>query len=334
MNMINDTIIRLLRENGFGSVTSSISTVSGGFMHKMYKVDTEKGSFAVKHLNAEVMKRPEAMENYKRAEALERLLEDAEIPIVSAISVDGRKMLELDGNYFYVFRWQSGSITDWNHVLPEQCRIAGGLQGRIHAIQSREIAKQEPDVSSVDWKGYVCEAAAKNPKIGRILEENEELLVYAENELNQARAALPGIETVVDEDMDPKNVMWHEGKPYVIDLECLDYGNPVSSALQLSLQWAGSVTGDIDPEKIDAFFDGYLEAYDNGFRDYGSVFGLAYTWIEWLEYNIKRSLSESDAAEREMGESEVERTLARIRSLHEMEGEIKQYLDQRLRFYS
>ena len=82
------------------------------------------------------------------------------------------------------------------------------------------------------------------------------------------------------------------------------------------------------------FFDGYFEAYDNGFRDYGSVFGLAYTWIEWLEYNIKRSLSESDAAEREMGESEVERTLARIRSLHEMEGEIKQYLDQRLRFYS
>ena len=54
----------------------------------------------------------------------------------------------------------------------------------------------------------------------------------------------------------------------------------MSSALQLSLQWAGSVKGDIDPKKIDVFFDGYFEAYDNGFRDYGSVFGLAYTWIE------------------------------------------------------
>ena len=67
------------------------------------------------------MKRSDAMENYKKAEALERLIEDAGIPIVSAISVDGRKILELEGNYFYVFHWLDGEITDWNHVSTEVC---------------------------------------------------------------------------------------------------------------------------------------------------------------------------------------------------------------------
>lgn len=40
----------------------------------------------------------------------------------------------------------------------------------------------------------------------------------------------------------------------------------------------------------EAFYRGYLGAYDNGFRYYGEIFGIAYTWVEWLEYNIRRAL--------------------------------------------
>ena len=42
---------------------------------------------------------------------------------------------------------------------------------------------------------------------------------------------LPSMKAVDDPDMDPKNIMWNEGVPYVIDLECLDYGNPISGCL-------------------------------------------------------------------------------------------------------
>ena len=121
--------------------------------------------------------------------------------------------------------------------------------------------------------------------------------------------------------------MWHEGNPKVIDLECLERANPVSSAIQLSLQWAGATICDLDFSKMKAFFDGYLDAYDSGFSDYSSVFGLAYTWVEWLEYNIRRALGHcTDEAEREIGLSEVELTVARIRYLKDMEGQILQNL--------
>nr|MCR4789415.1 phosphotransferase [Lachnospiraceae bacterium] len=248
-------------------------------------------------------------------------------PIVAALSVGARKMLKIFGDHFYIFPWQEGSITDWNNISADQCFMAGKIQGMIHSIEQRET-KDTPELSNIDWDGYIKKAKPVNDKIAEILEENRELLFQVQEELNEARMFLPGIECITDEDMDPKNVMWHEEKPVVIDLECLDHGNPVSHALQLSLQWAGVTLCDVDPRKIRAFFEGYLSEYDNGFRDYDRVFGLAYTWIEWLEYNIERSLGEyADEAEHRMAEAEVYNTLKRIRYIRDMEDELKKELE-------
>ena len=326
--MNEETIIRLFESRRLGKVILPVSRVAGGFLHRMYRVDTDGQTFAVKHLNPGLMKRPGVMDNYRKAEKLEQILEDAGIPIVSALTIGGRKMQEADGEYFYVFRWQKGRITDWNNITPEQCRQAGKIQGRIHALQPLETAHREPELSAVDWAGYLAEAERQGSVIAPLLKEHMELLRYAENAMNSARQKLPDIECITDDDMDPKNVMWDGGKPVVIDLECLDYGNPVSGALQLALQWSGITTCTLDPGKITAFFEGYLEAYDNGFRDYGSVFGLAYTWIEWLEYNITRALGQcQDAGEQETGISEVRNTVNRIRYIREQEDLIRHLLE-------
>jgi len=325
--MTEDKIVKLFKDKGLGEVRLPILPVSGGFMHRMYKVDTGAASYAVKQLNPNIMKRPDAMDNMRQAEALEAELEKAGIPIVPALILGGKKMQTLKGDHFYVFQWQEGAVTDPHHISAEQCRMAGQIQGRIHAISPKRIPKEMPEMSAIRWSGLIKEAEAANPGLGKLLKENEDLLLYAEGELNRARAALPEIECIVDEDMDPKNVMWHGGEPKVIDLECLERGNPVSGVLQLSLQWAGSTIGDLDLSKLKAFFDGYLEAYDNGFRDYCSVFGLAYTWVEWLEYNIRRALGEcADEKERELGLSETELTISRIQYLRGREKEIRQAL--------
>ena len=327
--MTEETIAKLFMSCGLGRIIAPVSQVSGGFLHRMYRVNTGDASYAVKHLNPGIMKRPGVRENYRKAETLEQMLEDAGIPIVPALVIGGRKMQEEDGESFYIFRWQEGRITDWDHITAGQCRQAGNILGRIHALRPEHTAHREPELCAVDWTGYLAEAERQGSDIAPLLRENLELLQYAEDELNRARQALPDIECVTDEDMDPKNVMWNDGKPVVIDLECLDYGNPVSGALQLALQWSGITTCTLDTEKTAAFFEGYLEAYDNGFRDYGSVLGLAYTWTEWLEYNITRALGQcQDGKEREMGISEVRNTVNRIRCIREQEDLIRRRLEQ------
>ena len=326
--MTDEIIARLLETRGLGRVTRPVLPVPGGFTHRVFRADTRDGAYAVKHLNPEIMKRPGAVENFRRAERLERTLEGAGLPIVPAMALGGQKMQELDGHFFYVFHWQKGRITDWRNITGRQCLRAGEILGRIHALEPAPAVRAGRDRSDIDWSGRIEEADRRNSPVLSALRENEALLYAAQDALNRARQALPEIVCITDEDMDPKNVMWDEGKPAVIDLECLDFGNPVSGALQLSLQWSGITTCALEPERMKAFFKGYLGAYDCGFRAYAAVFGLAYTWTEWLEFNLRRALGHcADERERETGIEETLNTIGRIRYIHAEEDRIKRLLD-------
>lgn len=333
MAEIKDLIIRLFKKLGLGDVILPIENVSGGFMHRMYKVTacgTEGSrSVAVKHLNPEIMKRPQAQANYARAEKLEGIIEKAGLPIVPALCFDSKKMQELDGNSFYIFDWHDAKVTDWDNITEEQCFLAGEILGRIHAVDFDEVGAEHdaPEFSQIDWKKYADMATESKSEIAGLLRENLELLEYAQNQVNEARKNLPDIIRISDEDMDPKNVMWENRKPLVIDLECLDYGNPASHVLQLALQWSGITTCNLKLNLVRSFFEGYHQAYDNGFHDYQKIFGLAYTWIEWLEYNIQRALGAcTDEAERQMGVEQVVQTINRIKYLREKEDLIKKEL--------
>lgn len=312
----------LVNKCKLGKIEDEVLPVSGGLMHKMFKVRTSTGTYAVKSLNPEIMNRPGVMDNYAKAERLESILEKEGLPVVAALSFDGRKMLEEEGRYFYVFKWQEGSITDWNAISKEQCFKAGELLGRIHGIDSKTVEASEPGLSEIDFDKYL--ERAKGTPIINVLGENLSLCKEAQRKLNEARRALPSIQAIINDDMDPKNVMWHEGNPYVIDLECLEYGNPVYSCLNLSLQWSGTVTGNFNRENLKAFYEGYLKAYDNGFRDYDKLLGTAYTWVEWLEYNIRRALGMegNNPEDIRLGEEEVYNTIKRIQYLGSVEKDI------------
>ena len=314
----------LFEKYGLGNVIGGIRTVSGGLMHKMYKVQTDKGAYAVKCLNPDIMKRPGVFGNYAKAEALEAILEQKGIPVVPALSFDGKKMLETEGRYFYIFRWQEGQITDQDNITKEQCFKAGEILGRIHAIDAQNVDPSDPELSAIDFRSYLEKSKQKESSIATALEESIELLEYAQDKLNEARKLLPAIEAISNDDMDPKNIMWDNGEPFVIDLECLGYSNPIASCLDLSLQWAGTVNQRYSSENLASFYNGYLSEYDNGFKSYNKLYGIAYTWVEWLEYNMKRALRLEGTTEQDIksGETETINTIGRIKYLYSLETDI------------
>ena len=286
--------------------------VYGGFMHKMYRLVTETGTYAVKMLDPAVMKRPDAADNYRRAEGLEDILAESGIPVVRAMTLHGQKMQCAGGQYFYVFHWVDGKAVRWGEITAEHCAEAGTLLGKIHSIERHDRAPSIDEVH-VDWDSHIKRAQAASPRVAEALRRSRELLYRAAEEYNDAVRRLPQVVTICNGDMDCKNVLWVGGEPVIIDLESLDYGSPFAEAWQLALSWAGGVMCDIGMEKLRAFLDAYSR--ECGFDiDILALYGMGFSWLDWLDYNVRRALGDAgdDPEMIALGENESIATVDRV----------------------
>ena len=68
------------------------------------------------------MQRKTAMANFIRAEQIESKLEQKNIPILPALSFNGRKMQEIDGEYFYLFDYFPGKALKSNEITADHCK--------------------------------------------------------------------------------------------------------------------------------------------------------------------------------------------------------------------
>lgn len=323
----NKILYNIITDLHLGSLITEPKRVSGGYMHKMYCLETTKGKHAVKLLNQAVMKRPDVFKNYQRAERLERVLQENQIPIVPAVELNDRKMQCIGDQYFYLFPWIDGKVLDWNDINKEHCSTAGQLLAKIHNIEQID-APSAIDEINIDWDAYIAKAKSEGSEIAGRLADCREVLYTGQNEYNKALKKVPSITCICNGDMDSKNVMWEDGNPYIIDLECLDYGNPYWDMFQLALSWSGNVTCNIDYELLEAFIKSYYQTYKNNKVDCTTFYGGGFGWLWWLEYNVKRALMIecTDEEERKMGISEVYGTIHRITYYHSIKEEMLQHL--------
>lgn len=306
-----------------GSLTRPPQPVSGGYMHKMFRLNTTSGSYAVKLLNPEVMSRPEAMGNFRNAEALEQVLEQNRLPIVAAMTRDGSKMQCIQGQYYYLFPWVEHKALPWADITEEHCRIMGDLLARMHRLPCEAltgIAKpSQPEPFFFDWAAIIQQmqstCGATDASFTASLAQQLPLLNDAQAAYNRAISAMPPLHCICNADMDAKNVLWQGVEPLVIDLECLEISNPVNDLVQLALSWAGGVLCQIDAKRLEAFLCAYQQGNPLPAMDWAALSGLGFAWLDWLHYNLRRAcgLAGASPEERQMGLQESRNTLERIR---------------------
>lgn len=296
-----------------GKIQGKVKSVSGGYMHKMYYMHTPKGEYAVKLLNPEIMKRPDVFDNYKIAEVLEYKLEKAGIPIVAALEFNGTKMQCVDSQYFYVFNWINGKSIKNNKITKGHCEIIGKILAQIHKLDC-VTADDEIKGINIDWDFYITKASKQKSKITKILMKNRDILYIYQDQGNAALKKLSNLKTVCNGDMDSKNVLWVDGKPQIIDLECLSYSNPFVELFQLSLCWCGYESCCIKYDLLEAFVSSYIKEYGQLDVDWDAVFYSNIGRLEWLEYNIKRALfiECNDKNEQKLGINQVKETMKHI----------------------
>ena len=80
-----------------------IEKITGGLMHKMYKVTTDKGTYAIKVLNKEIMKRHDAMNNFIVSEKISNYAKENGLPISNALNINNNFINKFEDNYYMVF---------------------------------------------------------------------------------------------------------------------------------------------------------------------------------------------------------------------------------------
>lgn len=286
--------------------------LSGGFMHKMYKISTQQGTFALKLLNPFVMQRETTMDNYAKAERIELLLEQQGVPVLPALSLCGRKMQEIDGEYFYIFDYFPGKVLKSNEITANHCKEMGKVLAEIHSIDKKYENEAFYEMS-IDWNFYLAEMKHTDTKLYAMLKDALSVIQDSQNNGNQARKKLPHIVSICHNDMDCKNVLWNGNDYRIIDLECLSYNNPFKELFELALCWSGYEDCKIDFQLFQAFLQGYKNAGGEMPIDWETLYDCNNGRLEWLEYNIKRVLGiDCGNDEKEIGIEQVKETIQHI----------------------
>ena len=294
MNIISK-IERLILEKNLGNKINNIDKVTGGLSHRMYKVETDKGVYAVKELNAGVMKREKAYSNFLFSEKVTDIVKENGISAIGALKLNNDIMLKIDDSYFMVFEWLEGRILKVEEITEKHCEIIGKMLAEIHNIDFSKIEDNERKnigTEYFNWNKYIPFAEEQNKPYIKELKENVELLYELNKNSVEALEYAKNNLVISHTDLDRKNVMWQDEKAFIIDWEASGYINPTIELIQVALYWSGGDIENINYNKFEKVIESYKQNYKGNIDKNIDILINAdiYGGLAWIEYNLKRSL--------------------------------------------
>jgi thiamine kinase-like enzyme len=323
VSMHTTQVTRLCSMGGLGDPLTEPTVVTGGLLHRMWKLTTTQGTFAVKQLNAAIMQRPHIHDEYRLAEQVASLMATHRIPALAALpNAQGDVLYDVDQMSLLVYKWIDGETLSAAAVDHVRARQIGSILARMHALQL-----EFPASASLEWEHFH--------------DDDWDVLTFQASELalpwtNRVRAALPrllewtrayeqaglslGKRVVISHrDLGQKNVIWSDATtPWLIDWEAAGLINPTMELISVALYWSGVELGSPAEDVFSSVVDGYVEA-GGVIQDTGmdALHGFMGTWLGWLLFNMRRSLGESvtSDAEQQLGIRETSTTLAILQLL-------------------
>ncbi|MEK4261242.1 phosphotransferase [Paenibacillus sp. FSL E2-0274] len=310
----------LCAKYNLGLLMNEPEPITGGLLHRMYRLQTDKAQYAVKALNPQIMQRDTAMSNYIFSEMVANLAYQKGIHAVPAIVSNGSSMHEVEGQFYLLFPWVQGKALPLGEIDLDCCKKIGAILAQLHIIdfsQGTDDHHFETLIASnaavANWKELALKGEQQRAEWSSLLAdhlhkiENWEALIYSSASL------LTNHYVISHRDLDPKNVLWDEQKvPIIIDWEAAGPIHPTVELIDVALYWSGSESGDLSKKAFSNLINSYLEHGGEIYADWQVVLNYGFLGkLEWLAYNIRRSLGleSSDDAERELGTCEVIRTI-------------------------
>ena len=295
----------------------SPTRVYGGLLHSMWKVDTNKASYAIKQISKDIdLTNDQIIQNYHLTEEISSRFKELDIPAIHAIN----KLTIIDGVGFLVYPWVDAKSA----LKPSESQALkiATILAKIHLIDLKVPGIIESEFTVYNNTAIVElieKAKSCNYPFASDLKLNLNNLLAANDAYQNAIALLKNHTIISHGDLDQKNVLWdQQSNPILIDWESACKIKPTYDLVNIAFYWSG-IVDDFNQE----LFLKILQTYKNSGgvinKDHlEAAFYATLSWINWLAYNIKRACNSSDLELKKLSEEQVSQTLATILKLQKI----------------
>ncbi len=316
-----------------GDLVSAPLELSGGLMNRMFMLETSKSKYAVKAINPTIMLRADAMQNYINSEKVATVVSN-NIKAMSALHFNNKAVQTIDGQHYLIFNWCNGTHLFGDDISIEHCEKMGKILANIHMtdfsssgltnlVSSNEI--------NYDWNFYLNKGIESNAVWCDLLQKNIENLYKYNKSAENATVTLSSDMVISHADLEPKNTMWINDEPYIIDWEAAGFVCRYHDILETALYWSRDIKGNLVKDKFITFIKSYKSVCSDLDNNWEYALNMGYSgMLGWLEYSLKRSLwlECSDEDENRMGTDQVFGTIDNINKYTSEKDEIISWLNE------
>jgi len=319
--MNTKTANQILKLYNLGISKSNPIKITGGLIHQMWQIESQKGKFAIKQINSEIATRPGVIQNMNLCEASSYKFYNIGLPTIYAIELNSNFVTEVEGIFYLVYNWFEGKALTSNNDIDLSAIIKiTTIFAKIHKANLQ--IGEKPNTIEVfppydDWLDIQKTLAQKDDDwVDKCLTFIDELkLWYSNTKIVNANVNLQNNFVFSHRDLDKKNVLWNNSnEPCIVDWETAGYINSTKDLVQFALDWSEKGNGEIDLSLFPEIFKTYklynkinFDLIEEAF--YSILGGMP----DWLKFNIHRALScPQNSSEYENAIIEIPKTIDKI----------------------
>lgn len=154
---------------------------------------------------------------------------------------------------------------------------------------------------SCDWQNYVTQSHIINSSLIQLCKDAKQQLCHDKLVISHR-------------DFDPKNVLWNQDGPHIIDWESAGPIHPMEELIALAFEWSGLDQNMCEPLLFEAFLKEYEKAggtIQKAFLSTG-LYAFIAKYLDWLSFNQSRMNAADSMSEKKLAQNQIAKTLKKI----------------------
>lgn len=295
-----------------GEARSKPVQVSGGFHHRLWRIETGMGRYAIKQIADDMAMHDAAtVQRLNATEVAAQTFANLGIPALTSLSHGGHHLQVLDDTGYLVFPWTDRKARKKNHITDYHAITVAQILAQMHRtnlnIAGLEKLATWPLTPERVYDLLLLAQQRNARDVEYLIQRKADILAVVVLQ-EAAQSVLAQRETVSHGDLDHKNVLWdYASTPLLIDWESARPINPTYELLMEALDWSG-ITANFETTPFENFLGAYVET--GGIiiaEDIPAAFdAILGAWVNWMLFNVGRAAGMDDMRQRAIGSEQID----------------------------